>query len=253
MDIIKKKPEDWTAEDIANFWNWQSQNPTRLESYFTAENAGAIISFLRSNNMLQGKFLDYGCGSGHLLSLLSSEKNIDCYGLDFSQDSIAATGRRTKHNQNIKQIVVAENLPTVFTPDMFDTITCIETIEHLQEKILMPTLHELFRILKPGGKILFTTPFNEALEKHLTFCPFCKSEFHQMQHMQSFTTAQLSTLLQQLGFTVLYCKNIDIEKLRLGVFKYGIKKAMGFVAEVIGVKPKAIYTTPNLLAIVTKY
>lgn len=252
MDIIKKKPTDWSAENINDFWNWQSQNPTRLAGYFTAENAGAIISFLGSNKMLQGKLLDYGCGSGHLLALLGGEKNIDCYGLDFSQDSIAEAARRTKGKQNIKQLVVAEKLPTAFSADMFDSITCIETIEHLQQETLKQTIEELFRILKPGGKILFTTPFNEDLEKHMTFCPFCKSEFHQMQHMQSFTTGQLITLLQQHKFTVLYCKNIDIEKLRLGTFKYAIKKMMGLVAEALGVKQKVGHKTPNLLAIVTK-
>ena len=37
-----------------------------------------------------------------------------------------------------------------------DVITMIEVIEHLTE--LQPTLRELYRIMKPGGTLLVTTP-----------------------------------------------------------------------------------------------
>jgi len=36
MKPIQKKPLDWTAEDIANFWDWQSKNAARRQQYFTA-------------------------------------------------------------------------------------------------------------------------------------------------------------------------------------------------------------------------
>ncbi len=252
MDIIKKKPEDWTSENIANFWNWQSRHVSRSENYFTAVLSPGIIRFLKKEKLLKGKILDYGCGSGHLLELLGKEKMIECYGLDFSADSIAETQRRTKNSPNIKQLILADRLPAPFEGNMFDAITFIETIEHLPDEILYRTLDELYRILKPGGKIFITTPFNEDLDKHMNFCPFCKTEFHHMQHMQSFTVERLNQVMQQHGFTVEFCRNIDIEKFKLGEIKFFIKKIMMSVAENLGVKEKRREKAPNLIAIVSK-
>ena len=252
MKAVYKKPSDWSKDDIAAFWDWQSENISRQQQYFTATLAPGIVKFFKSKGLLKGDVLDYGCGAGHLLEQMLQETAVNFYGLDYSADSIEETKKRTTGKSNLKQLVLIDNLPTHFKDEQFDFITLIETIEHLQDEVLHETMNELFRILKSGGKIFITTPFNEDLNQHLNFCPFCKSEFHEMQHMQTFNIVSLKALGAKHGFKVDYCVNIDMERLKLGHIKYFVKQLLAKLAIGAGLKDAVTNKTPNLIAFFVK-
>ena len=252
MKTVHKKPQDWTAADITAFWDWQSKNANRQQQYFTATMAPAIVRYIKKKGLLKGNVLDYGCGAGHLLEQMLKEPNANFYGLDFSADSIDETKRRTLNKPNLNELLLVDALPTHFSDEQFNSITLIETIEHLQDEALHETMQELFRILKPNGKIFITTPFNENLDDNLSFCPFCKSEFHQMQHMQSFDVAALHTLAAKHGFKIEGSVNIDIEKLKLGPVKYFVKQVLVKLAIATGLKDAVRNKTPNLIAFFVK-
>jgi cyclopropane fatty-acyl-phospholipid synthase-like methyltransferase len=252
MNAIHKKALDWTAGDIAAFWDWQSKNLSRQQQYFTATMAPGIVQFIKKKGLLKGNVLDYGCGAGHLLEEILKQPGVNFYGLDFSADSVAETKRRVGNKPNLKELVSIDKLPSPFKDEQFDSITLIETIEHLQDGALHETMQELFRILKPNGKIFITTPFNENLDDNLNFCPFCKSEFHQMQHMQTFDIAALHALAARHGFKVDGCVNMDIERLKLGPVKYFIKQLLAKLAIAAGLKDAIRNRTPNLIAFFVK-
>ncbi len=252
MQAVHKKPSDWTTEDIATFWDWQSKNTCRQQQYFTATMAQGIVKFIKKRGLLKGDVLDYGCGAGHLLEQMLDESAVNFYGLDFSADSIEETKKRTTSKSNLKELVLIDKLPLPFKDEQFDSIMLIETIEHLQDEALHETMQELFRILKPGGKIFITTPFNEDINSHLNFCPFCKSEFHEMQHMQTFDVAALHALAARHGFGVKDCVNIDIQRLKLGPVKYFIKQVLVKLAIAAGLKDTVKKKTPNLIAFFVK-
>lgn len=252
MSTIHKMPQDWTTADIAAFWDWQSKNVKGQQLYFTAVMAPAIVQFIKKKGLLKGNVLDYGCGGGHLLEQMVKEPGINFYGLDFSADSIDETKKRLGNNPQVKELVLVDKLPTHFSDEQFDTITLIETIEHLQDEALDETMQELFRIMKRNGKLFITTPFNEDLSKNLNFCPFCKSEFHHMQHMQSFNIESLATLAGKYGFNVELCISMDIEKLKLGPVKYAVKQGLKKIAIATGLKDPAPGKNPNLLALFVK-
>lgn len=252
MKVVHKKPSDWTTADIAAFWDWQSKNLSRQQQYFTATMAPGIVKFIKKKGLLKGNVLDYGCGAGHLLEQMLTEVDVDFYGLDFSADSIEETGKRTTGKPGLKQLVLIDRLPSSFGDEQFDLITLVETIEHLQEDALHETMQELYRILKQNGRIFITTPFNEDLNSRLNFCPFCKSEFHEMQHMQSFDIAAIHALAARHGFKVEDCINLNIERLRLGPVKYSIKQALAKLAIAAGLKDPVKNKTPNLIAFFVK-
>jgi 2-polyprenyl-3-methyl-5-hydroxy-6-metoxy-1,4-benzoquinol methylase len=252
MNVIHKKTSDWTAADIAAFWDWQSKNVNRQQQYFAAVMAPAIVQFIKKKGLLKGDVLDYGCGAGHLLQEMLKQPGVNFYGLDFSTDSIDETKKRTAGKSNLKELALVDKLPTHFKDEQFDSVTLIETIEHLQDEALHETMRELFRIMKPNGKIFITTPFNENLDDNLNFCPFCKSEFHQMQHMQTFDIAALNALAARHGFKVEGCFNIDIERLKLGPVKYFVKHILAKLAIAAGLKDAIINKTPNLIAFFVK-
>lgn len=249
---MKKQPADWTVEDIAGFWDWQSKNAFREHQYFTASMAPGIVRFLKQKRLLKGSVLDYGCGAGHLLAEMGKEEKIDLYGLDFSADSIAAAKKKTQNNKNLKQLVLAKELPSYFKEAQFETVTLIETIEHLKDDQLHETMNEIHRILKTNGKVFITTPFKEDLESHMTFCPFCKAEFHHMQHMQSFDIIRLTSLAKDHGFNVDLCDHIDLEKFKIGAVKFYIKNSLKKIAVSLGLMEKPQIKNPNLIAIFSK-
>lgn len=252
MKTVHKKPQDWTAADIAAFWDWQSKNVKGQQLYFTAVMAPAIVQFIKKKGLLKGNVLDYGCGAGHLLEQMLKEPGVNFYGLDFSADSIDETKKRLGNNPQLKEIMLVDKLPTHFNDEQFEGITLIETIEHLQDEALHETMQELFRIMKRNGKLFITTPFNENLDSNLNFCPFCKTEFHHMQHMQSFNIERLTAIANKYGFNVELCLSMDIEKLRLGSVKYAIKQRLKKIAVAAGLKDAAPEKIPNLVALFVK-
>ena len=258
MKTVHKNPQDWTVTDIAAFWDWQSKNAGRQQQYFTAVMAPAIVQFIKKKGLLKGDVLDYGCGAGHLLEQMCKQpahgalRGVNFYGLDFSADSIGETRRRLGNNPQLKELVLVDELPTHFNDEQFDSITLVETIEHLQDETLYATMQELFRILKRNGKLFITTPFNEDLDQNLNFCPFCKTEFHHMQHMQSFNIDSLTALANKYGFNVELCMSMDIEKLKLGTLKYAVKQVLKKFAITAGLKDEANEKNPNLVALFVK-
>jgi ubiquinone/menaquinone biosynthesis C-methylase UbiE len=93
--------------------------------------------------------LDVGGGFGVLAHFLPRFINInDNYlNLDISVEML-----RYSPYQNI--LAAAEDLP--FRNDVFDYVVCSEVLEHVKDK--QKTLSEAFRVLKPKGLLLLTTP-----------------------------------------------------------------------------------------------
>jgi SAM-dependent methyltransferase len=220
---MRKTEADWTLDHISAFWDWHAGSPRRQQNYFTSMVGGGIVRFMQRHVPLRGRLLDYGCGTGQLLEILA-EYPIDAYGLDFSPESVDLVEQRLRGRPNWRGAV--SGFPAPFSDQHFDVITFVETIEHLKQGSLENTLNELRRLLKPGGRLLVTTPFNEDLEAGMIYCPFCSSEFHRVQHMRSFSRESLRELLAAFGFSVLYCNNTNLRNYRSFLDRvYGFRRA----------------------------
>jgi 2-polyprenyl-3-methyl-5-hydroxy-6-metoxy-1,4-benzoquinol methylase len=111
-------------------------------------------------NKISGDILDYGSGKGNLIKLLL-EKRIykaitGCDIIERPESRLLFNWIKTDLN-NILNVKDAS----------YDAIYSIETIEHLENPRF--TSREWFRLLKPGGIILFSTPNNQSLRSILTF------------------------------------------------------------------------------------
>ena len=94
------------------------------------------------------RILDIGCGHGEFLKDTYS-KTSETFGIDPDKDALAK-------NTFIKNKVIAsaESLP--FQNNFFDVITSAWVLEHLDHPI--EVFSEIYRVLKPGGKVIFITP-----------------------------------------------------------------------------------------------
>jgi SAM-dependent methyltransferase len=160
--------------------------------------------------------LDVGCGVGFLALALVRQGAI-VTGVDASSSSVKAANARMERIAGWMGALHCSAPPYPFDDATYDVVTCIETIEHLDDASLTSLLTETRRLLRPGGVALFTTPNAEVLEDHFTYCPFCDTEFHRMQHVRSFSARSLSSLLSDSGFDVTLATATNLARFGVGI------------------------------------
>jgi SAM-dependent methyltransferase len=127
----------------------------------------AIRDFLNNESVnLQGRFLDFGCGEMPYRKMLCENSQITQYiGLDLE---VATVNRKNKPDLTWdgKKIPLGDN--------SIDCAMATEVFEHCADTELV--LKEIFRVLKPGGFLIFTVPFlwplHEVPYDEYRFTPF---------------------------------------------------------------------------------
>lgn len=101
------------------------------------------------------KLLDVGSGSGHFLTRMR-ELGWDVVGVE--PDGQAARTVRESFGLDIHEGVLEE---AGFPDDSFDAVTMNHVIEHVPDPVA--TLHEVRRVLRPGGRAVVVTPNAESM------------------------------------------------------------------------------------------
>lgn len=203
----------WTPAAIEELWNWYSRHAYARTLYFSRHYGATVAHIIRSAGCLRGRLLDYGCGSGELIGQLIGDV-AEAYGADVSSESVEMVNHAFSGQSRWRGAVVIQPQGVDLPDASFDLITCLETLEHLDDEPLAFVLRQIFRLLKPGGVVFFTTPFAENLDKETVYCPFCRREFHRWQHVRSFTEAGLADLLRGHGLSLVFADHIDLDQFR---------------------------------------
>lgn len=125
-----------------------------------------------------GKYLDVGCFNSPMPSILADKGN-EVWAIDHAPKVInTLKGRFLNVNYLCMDF---KELP--FKDGYFDYIVAGEVIEHLENP--QEFVNELFRVLKPGGILAISTPFEEMISQQLV------SE----EHLWGFTEDDLRKLL----------------------------------------------------------
>ena len=122
-------------------------------SYLDPEIVNQRLQTLRALALHAGdKVLDAGCGSGLLTEIMSAQVGDQggVTGLDYSQDMLDLAEIRCRELGNVKlhQGSVTE-LP--FEANSYDAASCIQTLLYVKE--VDTAIGELYRVLKPGGRV----------------------------------------------------------------------------------------------------
>lgn len=139
----------------------QLSAPIQIRLSNLLENVGDMALKKRAGKIIEGlnpqtgeKILDLGCGTGYYLFLLSSLPiSLNLVGLD--NDSKALEEARGSLSKRIK-FILSDCAKLPFKDKTFDKVVASEVLEHLQDD--RKTLKEVFRILKPGGIFVISTP-----------------------------------------------------------------------------------------------
>ena len=160
------------------------QTAERASSAHNADNPvyqRHLVAYNQAAKMISGKVLEIGCGEGYGIPILAPKCTeytaIDKFtaGLDSLPD-------------NAKFIQMSVPYLNNFEDNTFDWVVSFQVIEHIQDD--KTYLKEINRVLKPEGKLIFTTP---NLKMSLTRNPF---------HIREYTVEKMAALVKN-NFSVL--------------------------------------------------
>ncbi len=104
---------------------------------------------LINKNTLGKKLLDIGCGTGEFLNICS-KNGYNTLGVEPSNEA------RKQAIENFKLNVIEEQEMDEIEADSFDVISMWHVLEHVYH--LNKRVEEIYRILKPGGKLIVAVP-----------------------------------------------------------------------------------------------
>ncbi len=170
------------------------QNDGHQDTNFPEARQRFMLDYLKQGSTV----LNIGVGSG-ALERLGLEKGIEMYALDPGEKAIERLRKNFGMGERA-QAGYAQAMP--FGDGSFDTVVMSEVLEHLDDEVLAASLTEVWRVLKPGGFLLASTPFHEDLAAKQVVCPACGTVFHKVGHVQSFDKLRMRNLLETHGFKV---------------------------------------------------
>ncbi|MDD5135714.1 MAG: class I SAM-dependent methyltransferase [Candidatus Omnitrophica bacterium] len=152
--------------------------------YFLSDNEGFREYFAGLDNNMHAKFrsaleygrpakgdtvLDIGCGRGELV-YYCARKGAKALGIDYSKDAVdIARETIAKLPEDLRRLARAEigDPVTYDFKDEYDVVFMIEIAEHMYDWQLEEAFRKIYKILKPGGRLVITTP-NYYYEQYLS-------------------------------------------------------------------------------------
>lgn len=134
--------------------------------------------------------LDVGCGNGWLSQALVNDQR-RVISMDISQRNPQRALANLPHPNHAGLVADVFHLP--LAEASVDCIVASEIMEHVPDPQRFVTA--LMRPLKPGGKLIITTPYNEKLTYHL--CIHCNRPTPEHAHIHSFHEGNIARLIPE--------------------------------------------------------
>ncbi len=167
-----------TIEDYD--WNKVTDQGTGLESILHRAREKKMRQLLKKYG--QGdQYLDVGCGTGLILRHLPQGS----VGIDLNSRHL----ERARHYAPNATVILGDAEKLDFPDNTFSAIVCTEVLEHLVHPHV--ALQEMKRVLKPGGRLIGSTP-RHALLWRLRF--LSSTHYHNEPFHNEYTTAELRNL-----------------------------------------------------------
>ena len=125
-------------------------------SWMTASEQDVFLDWLHLS--AGKKLLDIACGSGGPPLRIAAKTGCSLVGIDLHEQAISTAkslaAQRNLNGAEFRVVNACEPLP--FPDGHFEAITCVDAINHIPNR--PSVLAEWSRLLKPGGRLLFTDP-----------------------------------------------------------------------------------------------
>lgn len=148
--------------------------------------------FLEADLRRGDRALDLGCGDGAFTAAMAAA-GADPVGAEVAE---AALARARKRHPELEFALVPIERPLPFPDASFDLVWASEVIEHVADTARW--LSEVRRVLKPGGRLLVTTPAHGRLRLALEGVERLAPPLG--DHLHLYTKGSLRTLLGEFSF-----------------------------------------------------
>lgn len=174
-----------------------------LLAHLRAQRANKLIPA----HLRQGRILDIGCGSyPYFLShTYFAEK--------FAVDQLEKPDSISNINWHSLDLNSDPSLP--FKDQYFDLVTMLAVVEHLAPNSLVMLFHDVHRILRPGGRLIITTPaaWSDGLLRGMARTGLV-SEEEIKEHVFVYTLPLLGWYFGKAGF--------EMTKVKFGYFEFNL-------------------------------
>lgn len=157
------------------------------DSKMQKEHQRSFVSFFEGCQ----RVIDLGCGYGDFVELLV-EQGIAAVGVD--SDPVSAEAARARHLNIVEQDVFAYLDQT--REQSIDGVSAFHLVEHLPYEQVLRLCRLIYRALKPGGVVVFSTPDPHSLYAHLEMF------YLHFGHVTFYDPRLLGFFLTQVGFEV---------------------------------------------------
>ncbi len=150
--------KDWSFMDTGAFWDSVYNYDEACYKTYSYERR-FYDSFGLCSARKNGRFLDVDCRTGNGTVFYFQRGMVkDALCLSPSRVLLDVAKRNLREHKIRGSARLLERIPLDVKSKSFDTILCLETIEHLPERQRLAFLRELSRLLKDEGELILTTP-----------------------------------------------------------------------------------------------
>ena len=161
---------------------------------YSADSCIAIADAIKS--IKYKSLLDVGCGTGHLIYLLSQQTKANYVGIDLSSKMIEEA-----YKKKIKNATFIEGSATKlpFSKKTFDIVTCSESFHHYLEAD--KAIKEVYRVLKKGGYYIVA---DKNVSRFIWYHNFFNRRFKNTGDCNFSNLKRTKKALQKNGFEIQY-------------------------------------------------
>lgn len=137
-----------------------------------------------------GAIYEAACGPGILMRWLRGEGYKNVEGTDFSQCYVSIALSQGLEVRLADSIVDIASKPE----SSMDVVFALDFIEHIERDVACDFLRHVFRVLKPGGRLIMRMPNGDS--------PFVGRNFYNdVTHKWCYTTSAMTALTGVLGYS----------------------------------------------------
>lgn len=220
-EVLKQRSNEKSIDTINRYY--------RSQKYRVIESLKVVLSLANSND--KNPILEIG-SFPYLVTLSLAQFGFEVVGIDLQPDQSLCTPTISNQDQNnqfhfeVKKCnIETDVLP--FEDNQFDTIIFWETFEHLRIDLIF-TCQEIYRVLKPGGILLLSTPnflrYNKLMsllrkgESGDIFKAYNALRYQkngQAGHIREYTPKDVINFMNEIGFN--HKKTVYIGEAKIGI------------------------------------
>lgn len=198
---LDPQPEDDAIKKIYKEKYFHSQHPQGYYDMIVRKDdvinyrLKALVNLLNNLTHNKGRLLEVGCALGYFLQL-AQQTGWEAQGVELSQWASDYARKNTR-----VKVTTGKLEDVKFPTSYFDAIVMIELIEHTQQPDIF--LKEVYRILKPDGIILITTPNSKSIHGKIWWGKF-QEIFLIKEHLFLFSIPTIKRILKLANFNIIH-------------------------------------------------